>query len=111
MKLNQNSLFAILLRSPWWLSVLIGMAIVIGFRLLIPDVFAGFAALPFFGIAGYVGWRQLRVPSATRVAAALEAWRARPAEDFSRAVEEGFRREGYVVKALAGPQADFELVK
>jgi len=42
-----------------------------------------FAALPFAVIAAYVGWQQLRAPSARRVAGALERLRAMSWEDFS----------------------------
>jgi len=34
-----------------------------------------------------------------------------PWEEFARALEEAWRREGYAVKAIGVPQADFELVR
>ena len=110
LKLNKNSLFAVLLRSPWWASALVAVALAAGLRLLIPTSYAVFAALPFAVIAAYVGWQQLRAPSAERLAATLERLRAMPWEDFSAALEEAYRREGYTVKRLAA-QADFELVQ
>ncbi len=111
MKMHENSLFAMLLRSPWWASAALAIAIVVGVRFLVPVEFAVFAALPFAVIAGYVGWHQLRAPSAARVAARLEKLRAMPWEEFARAIKEAYRREGYTVKAHDGRQADFELVK
>src|SRR5438445_8031809 len=87
LKLNKNSLFAILLRSPWWASALVAVALAAGLRLLIPTGYAVFAALPFAVIAAYVGWQQLRAPSAERLAATLERLRAMPWEDFSAALE------------------------
>ena len=110
MKLSQNSLFAVLLRSPWWVSALVAIAIVMGLRLMVPDVYAVFGALPVVVLAVYVAWKQLRAPSPARIAATLERLRAMPWEDFSRALGEAFGREGCTVKALEMPQADFELV-
>ena len=43
---HDNSLFAILLRSPWWASALVALGLAGGLRLLIPDLFALFAGLP-----------------------------------------------------------------
>jgi len=109
-ELNKNSLFAILLRSPWWVSALAAIGLVVGLRLLIPTSYAVFAALPLAVIAAYVGWQQLRAPSAGRIAGALERLRAMSWEDFSAAIEQAYRREGYTVSRLAG-HADFELVQ
>ena len=109
-ELNKNSLFAILLRSPWWVSALAAIGLVVGLRLLIPTSYAVFAALPFAVIAAYVGWQQLRAPSAGRIAGTLERLRAMSWEDFSAAIEEAYRREGYTVSRLAA-HADFELVQ
>src|SRR6267143_1112287 len=78
--------------------------------LLLPTSYAVFAALPLAVIAAYVGWQQLRAPSAKRVAGTLERLRAMSWEDFSAAIEEAYRREGYTVSRHAG-HADFELVQ
>ena len=110
LKMHKDSLFGLLLRSPWWVSALLAVAITLALRFVVPIEFAVFAALPIVGIAGYVGWRQLRAPSPKRIAATLERLRAMPWEEFAREIGEVFGREGCTVKALAGPQADFELV-
>jgi len=111
LKLHQNSLFAILLRSPWWMSGSLAVAIGVGLRFVLPVEFALFSAAPFAAIAAYAGWRQLRSPSEARIAKGLERLRAMPWEEFSRALEEAWRREGNEVRALGTPQADFELVR
>ena len=110
MRLNQNSLFAILLRSPWWAAALVAAAIIVGIRIFAPVGYAVFGALPFIAIAAYVGWRELRAPSAGRIAGTLERVRAMSWDEFSAAIEEGFRREGYTVSRLAAP-ADLELAR
>ena len=107
---HENSLFALLLRSPWWASALVAVGLAGGLRLIIPDMFALFAGLPFAAIAAYVGWKQLRAPSAKKVAGTLERVRAMPWPEFADAMEAAFRREGYTVNRL-GAQADFELVQ
>jgi restriction system protein len=111
LEMHRNSLFALLLRSPWWASLAVAAAVLAGLRLVLPDIYAFFAALPFIVIAGYAGWQQLRAPSAAKVARALEALRAKPWDEFAAAVESAFRRDGYAVGRLDGRQADFELAK
>ena len=110
MRMHENSLFAVLLRSPWWASALAALGLAGGLRLFIPDIYAVFAALPFAVIAAYVAWKQLRAPSAERIAGTLERVRAMPWPEFADAMEAAFRREGYTVNRL-GAQADFELVQ
>ena len=111
LRMHENSLFAVLLRSPWWISVAIAAVVVVVARLFLPDAYAFFVGLPFLVIGIYAGWRQLRAPSAGRVAETLEAVRAMSWADFSGAIEEAFRRDGYGVTRLDGGEADFELTK
>ena len=107
----RNSLFAILLRSPWWMSIVIAAGIVAAARLVVPEVYAFFAALPFIVIGGVAGWRQFRAPSAARVADTLEAVRAMSWGEFSGALADAFRDDGYSVSRSDGAAADFELAK
>lgn len=109
--MHEKSLFAILMRSPWWASGLLAVAVAAGMRFFLPLVFAIFAGAPFAVICAYVGWRQLRAPSAASTAAGLERLRAMPWEEFARSLEDAWRRQGYEVKATGAPQADFELVR
>jgi len=114
MEMNKNSLFAVLLRSPWWISLLVAAATAAMSRYMLekfsfPDFYAVFVALPFLVIGCVAGWQQLRAPSAERVAGRLEALRALSWEDFSAAMEEAFRRDGYAVSRFKGAGADLEL--
>lgn len=113
-RMHENSLFAVLLRSPWWVSGAIAAAIGGGFSLLVREewrVFAVFAALPFAAIAIMAAARQLRAPSGARVERTLDAVRAMSWSDFATALEEGFRRDGYAVSRIEGADADFEIAK
>jgi restriction system protein len=112
MKLPENSLFAILLRARWWVSLGVAAIAFALVRLLVPTPYAAFGASPFLIIALVVLWRELRRPGAKKVAAALERARAMSAEEFSRTLEEAFRREGYSVARPDGGKggaADLEL--
>jgi restriction system protein len=110
-RMNKNSLFAILSRSPWWVSFLIAAAMFMAVRQFLPDYAAAFSTLPFIGIAGYAGWRQLRAPSPERIATILEDLRVMSWQTFSAKMEAAFRADGYAVAAVAGDAADFELRK
>jgi restriction system protein len=108
MKLPENSLFAILLRSRWWVSLLVAVGVFAVARLFLPVGFAFFTVLPFIVISVMSLWRQLHVPSGARLDAAIGSLRAMTWEEFARALEQGYRRKGYVVKRVEGA-ADFEL--
>jgi restriction system protein len=110
----ENSLFAILLRSAWWISVLVAVGIVLVSRIALPDkyfVFGAVAALPFLVIACIALWRQLQKPSAARVATTLEEVGAMNWRDFSASMESAFRRDGYEVSRIDAVGADFEMRK
>jgi restriction system protein len=114
LKMAPNSLFAILLRSPWWISLGVGAGVFVLTRALLPETYAPYAifsALPFLVIGCVAGWKQLRAPSAERIAGALEALRALSWDEFSAALEQAFRSEGYEVRRLRGAGADLELSK
>jgi restriction system protein len=114
LKMNQNSLFAILLRSPWWVSGGIAAVLFTAARIVLPEqygLYAFFVALPFFVIAVHVAWKQLRAPSESTIAAAMEAVRGMSWNDFSAAVEGAYQGEGYTVARVATAGADFELAK
>ena len=96
--LPPNSLFAILLRSPWWISILLALGVFALVRHFFNPGLAAFAALPLMAIGTYAAWKQLRRPGAKRIAATLGRARALPWEGFCSALEEGFRREGYGVR-------------
>ena len=114
LKMHQNSIFAILLRSPWWISGGIAGALFGAARALLPTEYAPYAffvSLPFSVIAAYALWQQVRAPSEAKVAGQVEALRALPAEEFSVALEEAFRRDGYAVNRIARKGVDLELAK
>lgn len=109
-----NSLFAILLRSPWWISFLVAGGIVLISRALLPAEFFVYGAMgcfPFVVIGFIAAWKQLRAPSAAQVDALLGKAASSSWKDFSAVLEAGLRKDGGTVTRLPGPAADFEVVK
>lgn len=111
LRMHDNSLFAVLLRSPWWVSLLAALAVFGVIRLVLEAVYAAFATLPLLVVSAVAAWRQLRAPSAEKVALAMEVLRGMNWDEFSVLMEDAFRREGYAVERLGGAQADLELTK
>lgn len=108
----KKSLFAVLLRSPWWVSALIALVVgLLGFVLL-PDtlrVGGALSGFPFMVIACIAAWRQWPLPSAarvdeTRLAVAAMAWPA-----FASLLEQAFGRDGYSVQRRQTEGVDFVL--
>ena len=86
----ENSLFAILLRSPWWASLGIAVALALLMRLLLPQEYAVAGMLgsfPFVVIAAIAAWKQLRAPSASQLAQTLERLQAMNSREFADAIE------------------------
>lgn len=112
LKLAQNSIFAILLRSSWWISAAIALVLLAGAMAATRPTLAAilfFAALPFIVIAAMAAWKQRDVPSAARVERTANAVRAMSWDTFSAVLHEGFREDGCEVTRLRGEPADYAL--
>ncbi len=108
--MNENSLFAILLRSRWWLSFAIAAAITAVAVALLPAPYtaAGWLmGIPFAVIGGIAAWRQRNRPSSARIERSIMAAQAMSVAEFKRALIDGFRSDGYEVDATAGSGYDF----
>lgn len=107
-----NSLFAVLLRKPWWVSCGIAAAIgLVAAALLPPDYKAvgAFSGFPFLVIAAVAAWRQWKLPSTARVEATREAVSRMAWPAFSALLEQAFRRDGWTVQRVKSEAFDFEL--
>lgn len=108
----KNSLFALLLRSPWWVSLAIAAGMAVAALALLPPNWRGvalFSGFPFLVLSALAAWKQWHVPNAarveqTRLAVAAMAWPA-----FSRLLEDAFKRDGYSVQRGGGDAVDFVL--
>jgi restriction system protein len=114
LKMAENSLFAILLRSKWWISIAIAAVIgLIAFAAL-PKRFALFGAsamVPFLIIGGIAAVRQARVPGAARAAQTMAIVQAMSWREFADAIEDAFRRDGASVVRSDSQAYDFELTR
>jgi restriction system protein len=114
LKMSQNSIFAVLLRSPWWMSAGVAVLLCVGGFAALPLDYAAmgvFAAVPFAVISIMAAYKQLRAPSGARVQAVAETAAVMSWADFADTVEAGFKRDGCEVQRLQTPGADFALSK
>ena len=114
LKMSENSLYAVLLRSPWWISMLVVAGITLLSFALLPKPYVAFGVmggLPFLVIAIMAARKQWHAPSATQVSEVLTQARAMSWRDFSALVEQTYLQQGHAVARLNSPSADFKVVK
>lgn len=114
LKMAENSLFAILLRSPWWISFAVVAVFVLASVALLPRpyvVFGWMGAMPFLVIGSIAGYRQLRAPSTRVIEQTLQRAATMPWRAFRDALEQAYRNQGYAVTRLDGPAADLQLTR
>ena len=112
MKIPENSLFAMLLRTRWWVSFALAAAVALVTGALFPREIAPFAmlaTLPFLVIGVIAAWRQLRQPSPARNEQLLQDCAALGWKDFSQRLQQAWQAEGYTVTPLTTAGADLQL--
>ena len=112
LKLAQNSIFAILLRSSWWISALVALVLLaISQAVSSPLIttFLVFASVPFVVISIIAAWKQRNAPSAARIERTADAVRNMSWEAFSAVLHDGFSEDGCEVTRLQGEPADYLL--
>ena len=112
--MSEKSLFAVLLRSPWWVSFAVAIAVGVAGFMLLPERFKTVGALsgmPFVVISSMAFWRQMRAPNPARVEATLQALAALSSRDFLSVLEAGYRDAGYVVSRVGINGADLSISK
>ena len=107
---NQTTLFQLLARQPWWISVLVAFAMFWLAYAVYPPV-APFFALPFVVLAIYIGFTQWRSGVPSNPDAQLETLRNMSWESFSAAVCDAYRRQGYAVSPSRERGFDFTLTQ
>ncbi|MBC8070790.1 MAG: restriction endonuclease [Deltaproteobacteria bacterium] len=108
----KNSMFAVLLRSPWWVSAAIASALALFGLALVPDpyrIVAMLSGAPFAVISAVAARRQWHLPSAAQVLETREALATMQWPAFADLLEQGFRRDGYSVSRSKTAAIDFEL--
>lgn len=110
----RHSLFGLLLRSPWWVSIMLALAISALLAALIPREYVFFAIVgtfPLFVVGLIAAWRQLRTPSDEKRAAALEQARQMNWEQFQKTLHDSWRIHGVHITAAEHPGADWRIAR
>jgi len=113
-RMAKNSLFAVLLRSPWWISALIALVLALLGLAVLPERFRIMAVVsgaPFVVIAAISARRRWNVPSTERVAETHAALSRMPWPAFADLLQQSFRRDGYTVMPSSTSAVDFELTR
>lgn len=113
-KMAENSLFAILLRSPWWYS-----AVAAGLILILSSAIArgkfliiGVSlSLPFFAIAFYAAFKQFQRPSPQQIAKVAAEARKMSAAQVAGKVADSYIKERFDSTPFKGKAADLELTR
>jgi restriction system protein len=106
----KETLFSILLRQPWWITVLVAFALFwVGYAIYPP--IAPFVALPFAVLAIYIAFVQWRRGGPLDVPDTLATLRTMPWEKFSAVIADAYRKQGYRVSPSTGRGYDFKLEK
>ncbi len=114
LKMAEKSLFAVLLRSPWWISIAVVGVFALASRALLPPqyvVFGMMGGFPFLVIGVIAAIRQWRAPSAAQAQALLAKVQSMPWRDFAASMEAAYQHKGYTVTRLPDGPADLLLHK
>jgi restriction system protein len=106
----KESLFQILLRQPWWVTLVVAFLVFAITRLIYPPV-APFAAFPFVVLCGIIAFRQFRGAAPLDAHERLEKLRAMDWDEFSARITHAYRKRGYAVHAASARDYDFRLTK
>ena len=113
-KMSDKSLFAILLRSPWWYSFLIAAVLLLLARVFLPEAFRAvgmLSSIPFAILGVIAAWRQRDKPSPERVSMALDQLAQMSWKQFLPIMEQAFVQQGFTVSQLNSNAADLQLEK
>lgn len=111
--MSDKSLFAVLLRSRWWVSIALAVGLALLVRYFAPEEYllpALSVTIPFLFTGILAAWKQLRVPGASRVASTVEAVLVMSWREFGEVMEAAFQRDGFAVSRINGA-ADLKLTK
>lgn len=112
--MSENSLFALLLRSPWWISFVLVACVALVSKALLPAEYFIYGALggfPIFVVGCIAAWRQLRAPSAAKVQQMLDTTQAMSWGAFSQALTHAWVGQGYDVNIASNGAVDLRLTK
>lgn len=103
LKLAPNSLFAILLRSPWWWSLLVFAAIVGLCAAMLPPAYQALgpmAGFPFLVVCAIAAKRQWQAPKTTHIQSTLDAALACTWPAFEQQLSARWTQAGFEVHRI-----------
>lgn len=106
----KRTLFAILSEQPWWVTLLVALAL-FGLAYQFAPQFAFFVALPFFVVTAWIAWKQIGSVSPGAAVERLTALREMPWEEFRTVISAGYRRQGYTVEEVRDSAYDLRLTR
>jgi len=112
--MSDKSLFAILLRSPLWISFVLAVAVGAACFSLFPQkysVVGALSGLPFAGIGAMALWRQMRAPNPAKIEATLESLATMSGRDFTTALDAAYRNAGFTTAPVTKDGADLKIEK
>ncbi len=112
--MSENSLFAILLRSPWWYSAAAGVlvsALAMALARGQYQILGVSLSLPFFGIAAYAAFKQSQRPSVKQIAEGAAQARKMTAAEVAEKIAANYTRERFESAAFSGAEAELELTR
>lgn len=107
-------MFAVLLRSPWWISIVVALLFALASRALLPEPYVLFGVMggfPFLVIGAIAAFRQFRAPGEAEIARTLQALADMPWRDFSVLLEKALARQGFTIEKPSHAAADLQLTK
>jgi restriction system protein len=107
---KNESLFQILLRQPWWVTLIVAFVAFAIAHAIYPQI-APFIAVPFLILCAVIAFQQWRGAAPVDMHERLSALRAMDWEAFSALVTDAYRRDGYVVQPASGAGYDFRLTR
>lgn len=113
-KMSERSLFAVLLRSPWWISFAVMAAVALVAGALLPEAYkvpGMLGSFPFLVIGMMAAWRQRKALSQQRIDALVEQARRMAWREFAELLTHALRQQGFVVTPLGNGPADFRIEK
>ena len=113
-KMADGSLFAILLRSPWWYSFLIAAAL-LALSIAVASgqyiIFGVTAGLPFLVLSAFAGYRQWQRPSSKRIQEVMQLAREMRASALADKIASAYTNEQFNAVAFKGNAADLQLTR
>ncbi len=112
--MSEKSLFAMLLRSPWWISFAVAIAVSLAGFALLPERFKGAGLLSGFPFAviGFIAmWKQRNTLTPQQIEEALQKLSSMSAREFTDKLAAEYERDGYKVTPFTKPGADLAIEK